>query len=123
MAGLVQPRRRRPEPVQRLFAPIPFNDEEETRAAIRAAGDELACVVVEPVIEAEPRPEWLRALREETRRVGALLIFDEIKTALRVAPGGAVERWGGEPDLVILGKAIANGFPLSAVGGREAIAG
>lgn len=110
-----------PEPVQRLFAPIPFNDEEETRAAIRAAGDELACVVVEPVIEAEPRPEWLRTLREETRRVGALLVFDEIKTALRVAPGGAVERWGGEPDLVILGKAIANGFPLSAVGGREAI--
>jgi len=110
-----------PEPVQRLFATLPFNDEEETRAAIRAAGDELACVVVEPVIEAEPTREWLRALREETRRVGALLIFDEIKTALRVAPGGAVERWGGEPDLVVLGKAIANGFPLSAVGGRAAI--
>ena len=110
-----------PEPVQRLYATIPFNDEEGTRAAIRAAGDELACVVTEPVIEAEPSPEWLSVLREETRRVGAILIFDEIKTALRVAPGGAAARWGGEPDLVVLGKAIANGFPLSAVGGREAI--
>ena len=110
-----------PETVQRLFATIPFNDAEGTRAAIRAAGDELACVVVEPVIEEEPRPEWLRVLREETRRVGALLVFDEIKTALRVSPGGAVLRWGGEPDLIVLGKAIANGFPLSAVGGVEAV--
>ena len=110
-----------PEPVQRLFGAIPFNDAEETRAAIRAAGDDLACVVVEPVIEEAPSPEWLRVLREETRRVGAVLVFDEIKTALRIAPGGAVERWAGEPDLVVLGKAIANGFPLSAVGGREEI--
>ena len=110
-----------PEAVQRLFAPIPFNDEEETRAAIRAAGDDLACVVVEPVIDEAPSREWLQVLREETRRVGAVLVFDEIKTALRVSPGGAVARWGGEPDLVVLGKAIANGFPLSAVGGREDI--
>jgi glutamate-1-semialdehyde aminotransferase len=110
-----------PEPVQRLYATIPFNDAEGTRAAIRAAGDELACVVTEPVIEDEPSPEWLRVLREETRRIGAVLIFDEIKTALRVAPGGAAARWGGEPDLVVLGKAIANGFPLSVVGGRDAL--
>ena len=110
-----------PEAVQRLFAPIPFNDEEETRAAIRAAGDDLACVVVEPVIDEAPSREWLTVLREETRRVGAVLIFDEIKTALRVGMGGAAARWGGEPDLVVLGKAIANGFPLAAVGGREEI--
>lgn len=110
-----------PEVVRRLFAPIPFNDADRTRAAIRAAGDSLACVVVEPVIEAAPSAEWLRVLREETQRVGALLVFDEIKTALRVAPGGAASRWGGDPDLVVLGKALANGFPLSAVGGREPI--
>lgn len=110
-----------PESVQRLFAPIPFNDVEETRAAIRAAGDDLACVVVEPVIDEAPSREWLQVLREETRRVGAVLVFDEIKTALRVSSGGAVARWGGDPDLVVLGKAIANGFPLSAVGGREEI--
>lgn len=110
-----------PEAIQRLFAPIPFNDAEETRAAIRAAGDDLACVVVEPVIDEAPSREWLEVLRDETRRIGAVLVFDEIKTALRVSPGGAAARWGGDPDLVVLGKAIANGFPLSVIGGREEI--
>ena len=110
-----------PAVVRGLFAPIPFNDADGTLAAIRAVGDSLACVVVEPVIEAAPSADWLGVLREETRRVGALLIFDEIKTALRVAPGGAVSRWGGDPDLVVLGKALSNGLPLSAVGGREGI--
>ena len=57
-------------------------------------------------------------LREETRRVGALLIADEIKTVCRLAIGGGCERFGIRPDLVVIGKAIANGFPLAAVGGR-----
>jgi glutamate-1-semialdehyde aminotransferase len=56
-------------------------------------------------------------VREETRRVGAVLVFDEIKTGFRVALGGAAARWGGEPDLIVLGKALANGYPLAAVGG------
>ncbi len=107
-----------PRPVQALFGALPFNEVEQSTAMIRAAGDSLACVVVEPVVEAAPRPEWLRTLREETRRVGAVLIFDEVKTAFRVALGGAAARWGGEPDLVVLGKALANGYPLAAVGGR-----
>jgi glutamate-1-semialdehyde aminotransferase len=88
---------------------------------IRASGDRLACVVIEPVVDGPPDPEWLRALRDETRRHGALLVYDEIKTALRVGLGGAAARWGGEPDLIVLGKAIANGFPLAAVGGRVEI--
>jgi len=107
-----------PRAVRALFGEIPFNDAERTAALIRKAGDALACVVVEPVVEAAPSAEWLRVLREETRRVGAVLVFDEIKTAFRVAMGGAAVRWGGEPDLVVLGKALANGYPLSAVGGR-----
>jgi glutamate-1-semialdehyde 2,1-aminomutase len=107
-----------PRAVRELFREIPFNDAERTTALIRATGDELACVVVEPVVEAAPDPEWLRTLREETRRAGAVLIFDEIKTAFRVAMGGAAERWGGDPDLVVLGKALANGYPLAAVGGH-----
>src|SRR3989441_12897760 len=74
--------------------------------------------VVEPVVVEEPRREWLAALREETARVGAVLVFDEIKTAFRLAVGGAGERYGVQPDLVVLGKALANGFPLAAVGGR-----
>ena len=107
-----------PGAVQALFGELPFNDAEQSAELVRAAGDALACVVVEPVVEAAPKAEWLRVLREETRRCGAVLVFDEIKTAFRVAPGGAAARWGGEPDLVVLGKALANGYPLAAVGGR-----
>ncbi len=107
-----------PAATKELYGEIPFNDPERAAAAIGEAGDALACVVVEPVIEAEPTPEWLSTVRSETRRVGALLVFDEIKTALRVGLGGAASRWGGEPDLVVLGKALANGYPLAAVGGK-----
>jgi glutamate-1-semialdehyde aminotransferase len=59
----------------------------------------------------------------ETEQVGAVLVFDEIKTGFRIAPGGAAERYGVEPDLVVLGKALANGFPLAAVGGRAELMG
>ncbi len=110
-----------PDSVSALYAELPFNDPERCGALIRQAGDRLACVVVEPVVEAAPNAEWLRVIREETRRTGAVLIFDEIKTAFRVSLGGASARWGGEPDLIVLGKAMANGFPLAAVGGRREI--
>jgi glutamate-1-semialdehyde 2,1-aminomutase len=112
-----------PDSVSALYGELPFNDPERCGALIRQAGDRLACVVIEPVVEAAPKPEWLRGVREETRRTGAVLIFDEIKTAFRVSLGGAAARWGGEPDLIVLGKAMANGFPLAAVGGRGEIMG
>jgi glutamate-1-semialdehyde 2,1-aminomutase len=101
-----------------LFAELPFNDPERARRAIQERGDRLAAVVVEPLIAAEPSREWLDVLRAETARVGAVLVFDEIKTAFRLAIGGATERYGVHPDLVVLGKAMANGFPLAVVGGR-----
>ncbi len=104
-----------------LYSTVEFNDIALTVERIRNAGDRLACVVVEPVILAAPDPSWLRALREETAKVGAILVFDELKTGFRVAKGGASERWGVQPDLTVLGKALANGFPLAAVGGSEAI--
>jgi glutamate-1-semialdehyde 2,1-aminomutase len=110
-----------PDPVRALYAELPFNDPERTRSLIRARGDQLAAVVFEPVILEPPRPEWIAVLQEETRRVGAVLIVDEIKTVCRVAIGGGCERFGIRPDLVVLGKAIANGFPLAAVGGRAEV--
>ena len=110
-----------PEATQSLYGELPFNDSEQSTAMIRKAGDRLACVVIEPVVDAAPSKEWLQALREETRKSGALLVFDEIKTAFRVGRGGAAGRWGGEPDLIVLGKALANGFPLAAVGGSAAV--
>ena len=109
-----------PAATRALFAELPFNDVGATRELIRARGSSLAAVVVEPVIVSEPSREWLHALRVETQKVGAVLVFDEIKTAFRLAIGGAVERYNVEPkpDLVVIGKALANGFPLAAVGGR-----
>jgi len=110
-----------PAATRELYRELPFNDAERTRAMIRADGDRLAAVVVEPLVVEEPRLEWLETLRAETTRVGAVLVFDEIKTAFRLAIGGAAERYGVRPDLVVLGKALANGFPLAAVGGRTEI--
>src|SRR5438552_3745326 len=107
-----------PAATRALYAEIPFNDVDGTRRLIREAGDRLAVVVIEPVVVLEPTREWLEAVRAETTRVGAVLVFDEIKTAFRVAIGGAAERYGVRPDLMVLGKAIANGFPLAVVGGR-----
>lgn len=109
-----------PAAVRGLFAELPFNDVPAGREMIRARAPRLAAVVVEPVIVTEPSREWLQMLRAETERAGAILIFDEIKTAFRLAVGGAVARYGVKPapDLVVLGKALANGFPLAVVGGR-----
>jgi glutamate-1-semialdehyde 2,1-aminomutase len=101
-----------------LYAELPFNDADAAQRMIRAAGDRLACVAFEPIVVQEPRPEWLAMLRQETERAGALLVVDEIKTVGRLALGGGCERYGVRPDLVVMGKAIANGFPLAAVGGR-----
>ncbi len=107
-----------PRATQALFGTLPFNDPHGASERIGAAGDRLACIVVEPVVDAAPEPEWLDLLRRECTRAGALLVFDEIKTFPRVARDGAVGRWGGDPDLIVIGKALANGFPLAAVGGR-----
>jgi glutamate-1-semialdehyde 2,1-aminomutase len=110
-----------PAATSALYGEIPFNDPAGTREQIRATADSLAAVVFEPVILAPPDPEWLAVLREETARAGALLVVDEIKTVCRLAVGGGCERYGIRPDLVVLGKALANGFPLAAVGGRAEV--
>jgi glutamate-1-semialdehyde 2,1-aminomutase len=109
-----------PAATRALYGQIAFDDPERTRESIRRVGDRLAAVVFEPIVLKEPGREWLGVLREETRRIGALLIVDEVKTACRIAVGGATERYGLEPDLVVMAKAMANGFPLAAVGGTTA---
>ncbi|HEU5042092.1 MAG TPA: aminotransferase class III-fold pyridoxal phosphate-dependent enzyme [Gemmatimonadales bacterium] len=110
-----------PASTRELYAELPFNDGERTRDLIRVAGGRLAAVVFEPVILEPPDPEWLALLRSETERAGALLIVDEIKTVCRLAVGGGCERYGIRPDLVVMGKAMANGYPLAAVGGRAEV--
>ena len=108
-----------PACTRELYSELPFNDVDGSRRLIRSAGDRLACVVTEPIVVTEPTREWLDAVREETERAGALLVLDEVKTAGRLALGGGTERYGIRPDLVVLGKAIANGFPLAVTGGRR----
>jgi glutamate-1-semialdehyde aminotransferase len=105
-----------PEAVRGLRHQIPFNDPEALDHALAVFGPPAA-IVVEPVIDGPPSLEWLEALRQAATRHDALLVFDEIKTAFRVAVGGAAERWGVTPDLMVVGKALGNGFPLAAVGG------
>ena len=110
-----------PAGTRAVFKTLRFNDPEDARKQIRGTGKRLAAVVIEPVIEAAPTVEWLQTLRDETAAVGAVLIFDEIKTGCRLAVGGATERYGVQPDLMVMGKALANGFPLALVGGRLSI--
>src|SRR5205807_9370773 len=86
---------------------------------------EIACVIVEPVVGnmgcVPPAKGYLEALREITRREGALLIFDEVMTGFRVAFGGAQQLYGIRPDLTTLGKVIGGGLPIGAYGGRAGI--
>ncbi|MDQ6857775.1 MAG: aspartate aminotransferase family protein [Chloroflexota bacterium] len=98
---------------------IPWNDE---TALASALNDEVAAVIMEPAAinsgAFAPAPGYLAAVREMTRKIGAVLIFDEVITGFRIALGGAQERYGVTPDLAVFGKALGNGFPISAVCGR-----
>src|SRR5438876_8847904 len=108
-----------------LTLTVPFNDLQEVEAAFREHGDDLACVVVEPVAGnmgvVPPAPGFLQGLRGLTERHGSLLLFDEVITGFRVAYGGAQALTGVRPDLTTLGKIIGGGFPLAAYGGRRDI--
>lgn len=96
----------------------PFNDSDAACRLIREHRDELAGVIVEPFQRLiPPRPGFLAALRDVTRKCGVLLIFDEVVTGFRFAYGGAQEYYGVVPDLCALGKVIGGGFPLAAVAG------
>jgi glutamate-1-semialdehyde 2,1-aminomutase len=106
-----------PRPVAETWTPVPFDDLPAAAAAVRA-GARPAALLVEPVVERAPSAGWLAGLRALADAAGAVLIYDEVKTAFRLARGGAAERWGERPDLAVVGKALANGFPLAAVLGR-----
>jgi glutamate-1-semialdehyde 2,1-aminomutase len=96
----------------------PFNDIETASAIIERYHEELAGVIVEPLQRViPPAPGFLEGLREVTSRFNVPLIFDEIVTGFRFAYGGAQELYGVTPDMCTLGKAIAGGFPLSAIAG------
>jgi len=102
---------------------LAYNDADAVRAAFRQLGEQIACVIVEPVAGnmncVPPAPGFLQCLREECTRAGSLLIFDEVMTGFRVALGGAQASYGVRPDLTTLGKIIGGGMPVGAFGGRR----
>ena len=104
---------------------LPFNSIDAVEAAFYQHADEIAAVIVEPVVGnmgcVPPAPGFLEALRNVTARHGALLIFDEVMTGFRLALGGAQELYGVKPDLTTMGKIIGGGLPLAAYGGRADI--
>jgi glutamate-1-semialdehyde 2,1-aminomutase len=103
---------------------IPFNDTEAAVSLIREHGSELACVLVDPMPNraglAPADKAYLNALREITREVGALLVFDEVIT-FRLGYSGAQGLWGIDPDLTTLGKIMGGGFPVGAIAGRKEV--
>jgi len=117
-----------PEAVVEMTVAVPFNDADAMERRIEQLFEEdraPACVIMEPAMMnlgvVLPEPGYLEAVRELTRRLGVLLIFDEVKTGLCIAAGGATERFGVTPDLVTLAKTLGGGLPSGAIGGTEEV--
>jgi glutamate-1-semialdehyde 2,1-aminomutase len=115
-----------PQSVADMTVPVPFNDADAMERRIdRLIREDRkpACVIMEAAMMnlgvILPEPGYLEAVRDITRRHGILLIIDEVKTGICIAPGGATERFGIEPDLVTLAKALGGGLPSGAIGGTE----
>ena len=108
-----------PAAVQKLVITAPFNNADIACGLVEEHAGELAAVIVEPVQRSiPPAPGFLEGLRQVTTERGVLLVYDEVVTGFRLAYGGAQEYFGVVPDLAAYGKAVACGFPLSAVAGR-----
>jgi len=114
-----------PESFSQETVVLPYNDAEAFNRMMDTIGDQVAAVIVEPVAGnmgvVLPQQKFLQALREQTRKHGAVLIFDEVITGFRLIYGGAQHLFGIEPDMTCLGKIVGGGFPLAAYGGRRDI--
>jgi glutamate-1-semialdehyde 2,1-aminomutase len=108
-----------PDAVRSLFRAVPFDDVGALEQAARDAGERLAAIVIEPVVERMPSEAWISAARELATSLGAVLVFDEMKTGFRLRAGGYQALSGVTPDLAVFGKALSNGFPLAAVVGHR----
>ncbi|WP_029522147.1 glutamate-1-semialdehyde 2,1-aminomutase [Persephonella sp. KM09-Lau-8] len=114
-----------PEELAQLTIVLPYNDIDAVEEAFRKHGDDIACVIIEPVAGnmgvVAPSKEYHQRLRDITKEYGALLIWDEVMTGFRLALGGAQELYGIEPDLTTMGKVIGAGLPVGAYGGKAEI--
>lgn len=104
---------------------LDYNDPQQLEDAFKEHGDDIACVIVEPIAGnmnlVRATPEFLRAMREQCSDRGALLIFDEVMSGFRVALGGAQALCGIAPDITVLGKVIGGGMPVAAFGGSRKV--
>ncbi|HWX23723.1 MAG TPA: aspartate aminotransferase family protein [Vicinamibacteria bacterium] len=109
--------------VQQLLWHVPYNDAQRLEDVLRKNSDRIAAVLIEPILGSccgiPATPEFFRAVRELTERYGVLMIADEVKTGFRVARGGAQQLYGVKADICTMAKAMANGYPIAAIGGRE----
>jgi glutamate-1-semialdehyde 2,1-aminomutase/spore coat polysaccharide biosynthesis protein SpsF len=110
-----------PRAVQELTIPFQYNDIASLERIFDQHPRQVAAVIMEPVGVVEPREGFLQRVRDLAHREGALFVFDEVITGFRLALGGAQEYFGVVPDLACFGKAMGNGFPISAVVGRKEI--
>jgi len=108
-----------PAATQALTHAVPYNDVSAIERIIAKVPSGIAALIMEPMTSTFPDPGYLEAVRTLTQRHGIVLVFDEMLTGFRFAPGGAQEYFGVTPDLAAFGKGLANGFPLSAVTGRR----
>jgi glutamate-1-semialdehyde 2,1-aminomutase len=104
---------------------LEYNNTQQLKELFATSGNELACVIIEPVVGnmnlVVPHKEFLQTLRELCTQYGTVLIFDEVMTGFRVALGGAQALYGIKPDMTTLGKVIGGGLPVGAFGGRKDI--
>jgi len=114
-----------PKSMRELIITLPFNDFEGFERVMKSYGDQIAAVITEPCQGncggIDPQPGFLELIRQQTEEHGIIFILDEVKTGFRIANGGAQEYYGVKPDLATYAKALGNGYPVAAFGGKREI--
>lgn len=114
-----------PKGMREFIITLPFNDFEGFQRVMRSYGEQIAAVISEPAqgncAAINPQDGFLELIRSETEKYGCVFILDEVKTGFRIANGGAQEYYGIKPDLVTYAKALGNGYPVAAFGGKREI--
>jgi glutamate-1-semialdehyde 2,1-aminomutase len=116
-----------PEALRGLMLSIPYNDGEMLERTVKARWHEIAAIIVEPIAgnmaSLMPVPGFLQLIRRLCDEYGIVMIMDEVKTGFRIGKGGATEHFGVKGDLMTYAKSLANGYPLAAIGGSNAVMG
>jgi len=112
-----------PKSIRQLVITAPYNDFETLERIVKQSWGDVAAIIVEPILGnmagTMPQPGWLEHIRNLCDEYGIVMIMDEVKTGFRIAPGGAQEYFGVHGDLVTYAKAMANGYPIAAIGGKQ----